>query len=110
MGTPHDHYYSALTTDPADANWHELDLSAQTPVGAKRVFVQCTVYGASANRTLSISNANAGNVYVYATTPAATCNGRGSGPVLLSATRTIWWQVSNADVSQINITMVDYDC
>jgi hypothetical protein len=108
-GTPHTHYKAnVVSTNPADTNWHEVDLSAEVPMGSKGVMLTFSMQEtAGVVRTLSISNADTGNVFCNLTNVSSAV-GCGQGICPLSSTRTIWWKVDNADVDSVVVNLTGY--
>ena len=106
-GTFHPKYALIMNNvDPADTNWHEVDISASVPVGTKAIFVtgQFTTTVAT---NYQMSNANGGSSYIV---NVAATNGYGGvcGIVPVSSTRTVWYKVGNAGVSGIYTYMSGY--
>lgn len=108
VGTFHFHYAIVLSaSDVPDANWHELDISAQVPVGTKavHVWIQATssngtdefYAGDGTNRLV-----NTGYVQNAGQYPA------GSGIIPVSATRTIQYKASNARIYGAYIFLTGY--
>jgi hypothetical protein len=109
-----DNAVEALSTNPANTNWTELDLSAHVSANAYAVALvgQCTST-TTAGRTLSVikngatETANNGNR--LARNPSTSVTGNGSLPCVgLDANKKVKWQVSNADVVGIEIHVPGY--
>ena len=108
VGTPHVHYAQLYTGDPADTNWHSIDLTAQVPVGTKAIDIEASIQEtAGVSRLLSISNASGGTAFRRARTISSQ-QGYCGGLMPISADYKIWWYVDNADVDNVTINMVAY--
>jgi hypothetical protein len=105
------HYLAAnvaiLNTDPADTNWHSIDLSAYIPAGAGAV----KLYGqwTSGNvRNVQLSDSTGGVVRHQGYVPASNGYWSGTFDCKCSSARLIWWKAENADITNITLTLVGY--
>jgi len=107
-GTLHFKYAALLSVNPADTNWHEVDCSPYVPVGAKGISIRIDIQGATAGKTLSISNASAGDVYGEAHIDIANTEEDATALIPLSSARSIFYKVDNADVASVEFFLLGY--
>ena len=106
IGTPHHNYALILDTDPLDANWHSIDLSGTIPLGAFAVFVDGHITSISTDDSLRLADSGAPSHYHHVVTNVANKEAHMNTIVEIApATRLLWWQVSNARVTDVQIHM-----
>ncbi|MFA5377256.1 MAG: hypothetical protein WC455_16015 [Dehalococcoidia bacterium] len=111
LGTPHDHFAELLNTDPADTNWHSIDLSSIAGGAIKAVDIIGTFYGTVANISVHFSNASAGNNYAWQYTQnTAVSSIILHGRVPVDANKYIWWKVDAATIAELHVWMMSYWC
>ena len=99
-GGKHLHKYVFLNLDPADTNWHEIDLSGQVPTGTILIEGETFVNSVTTSgRVLYMSDATGGAEYSHTREFVVAIGAYGKFTVPLSAARTIWYKVDNADVN-----------
>ena len=107
-GTPHLHYVQALSTNPADTNITELDLSAYVPVGTKGVIGWMQSDSTTANDNVYILNAAGTEFYGRVIHEVANIFNSAMFISPVDSARKIYWKASNARVISLTIHLVVY--
>ncbi len=104
----HNRQLLILNVDPADTNWHQIDLSA-LPDGVCMIScTYCFMTAATVNREINLAQSNGG-------TPTHYMRNAGTNPhfftfpnIILGPGKALWYKASNTDISTIYLTMTAY--
>ena len=108
LGTLHKHFNAILGVDPGDTNWHAVDCSGQVPVGCKAIQVSASLTSAGGVRNVKFSSASAGDEDMNIHMSVTGQRQWGDGVLYLDSSYQFWYQVDNADVSNLLVRITGY--
>jgi hypothetical protein len=105
-GTLHRHREVLVSADPASTGSSIVTVT-NVPSGAKGIDGYMSIGSGTAGRLLQVKDV-AGNVWSAITNPTTAIRGFSSFRVPLDANKQFVWNVDNADVTSVLITMTTY--
>jgi hypothetical protein len=107
-GSPHEHLYDTGSSDPADANVHSLDLSAQVPVGTMGVEGFISMASGTVGDYVIVTNAAGTATYGIARADAASATTDGWFKTPLTSARLMYYMASNSRITAQRFRIVNY--
>ncbi len=109
LGSPHLHSAEIYNDNPADANIHAIDLSAEIPVGAKLVRGYGYGQASTAGRSIYTYQKDGTTVRSRGILPVANLTSSFEWTAEPDSDGNIYWSASNADVSALILMMEEYN-
>lgn len=105
-GTPHHNYAIILNTDPdPGTTYASIDLSDTVPHGTMAVFVDAHITSTNTDDELQLADSATPDHYHHVVTNVANKEAAQSIIAMLDSARKLWWKVTNARVTSVEIHM-----
>ena len=104
-GTPHHNYAVLLDTDPDATTYAAIELDNTVPHGTMVVFVDAHITSVSTDDELCLADSATPDHCHRLKTSVANKQASQSMMAMLDADRKLWWKVSNARVTNVELDM-----